>query len=57
MCIHDQVSKFPVFIITQSFVLYAKDSYDITDELFNLLNEKYSSSNKVKSIEKEKVKK
>lgn len=43
--------------LTTPSILYAKDSYDITDELIKLLNEKYNLSSKDKSTEKEEVKK
>ncbi|WP_338376153.1 OmpH family outer membrane protein [uncultured Flavobacterium sp.] len=38
-------------------ILYAKDSYDITDELVKLLNDKYKPTEDTKTVEKEEVKK
>jgi outer membrane protein len=38
-------------------VLYAKDSYDITDELVTLLNESYKSNDVAKTVEKKEDKK
>lgn len=43
--------------LTSPSILYAKDSYDVTDEILKTLNDKYKPTEATKPVEKEEVKK